>query len=144
MDDHAQLKTLLTALDASPVALRREMVDRPARPIGDWAIIGKSGHVLSRRCRLAGFLLYVTTAGKPAQPRPSPGSAAAGQPPSGLPRTAISDPTRGRQAGRDKVGKNIISVDAPPCQGQLNRIMALVVAAAVEVAAAAAWEVGRS
>jgi hypothetical protein len=58
MDDHAQLETLLTALGASPVTLRREVVGRPAKPCGDWAIIGKSGHVYADG---SGFLLYIMT-----------------------------------------------------------------------------------
>jgi hypothetical protein len=39
-DDHQRLQTLLTTLDATPRALRRDQC-------GDWAITGKSGHILA-------------------------------------------------------------------------------------------------
>jgi hypothetical protein len=51
------LETLVVALDASPLALRRERY-RDSNERGDWAIIGKSGHVYTDG---AGFLLYVAT-----------------------------------------------------------------------------------
>jgi hypothetical protein len=53
------LETLLAALDASPLALRRY---RDSNERGDWAIIGKAGHVYADG---AGFLLYVATDDSP-------------------------------------------------------------------------------
>jgi hypothetical protein len=54
MTDARHLDTFLTAIDASPAALRR-----PACRgwIGDYQIIGKHGHVLADH---PGYLLYVT------------------------------------------------------------------------------------
>ncbi len=50
---HARLETLLTALDASPLALRRDKC-------AEWAINGRLGHIFADG---AGFLLCVTTGG---------------------------------------------------------------------------------
>jgi hypothetical protein len=43
-DDRASLKVLLTALDASEIALRRDLVRGGGRS-GDWSIRGRLGHV---------------------------------------------------------------------------------------------------
>jgi hypothetical protein len=51
------LETLVAALDASPLALQRERY-RDSNERGDWAIIGKAGHVYADG---SGFLLYAAT-----------------------------------------------------------------------------------
>jgi hypothetical protein len=54
-DDRASLQALLIALDASPLALRRERY-RDTNERGDWRINGRRGHVYADRL---GYLLYV-------------------------------------------------------------------------------------
>jgi hypothetical protein len=56
-DDRAQLERLVTALDASPLALQRDNVRGEGR-IGDLAIHGTLGHIYPDG---AGYLLYVAS-----------------------------------------------------------------------------------
>jgi len=61
MSDRDHLATLLTALDASPRALRREPLDarnKDRTEATDYAIFGTSGHVYADG---DGFMLYVRT-----------------------------------------------------------------------------------
>ena len=72
MHDRQHLETLLAALDASPRALRRDQC-------GDWAITGKSGHILADG---EGYLLCVSTDVGPPDDGPTSraGSACAASP----------------------------------------------------------------
>jgi hypothetical protein len=54
-DDRASLKLLLAALDASELALKRDMIRGEGRK-GDWAIYGTLGHIYRDG---AGYLLCV-------------------------------------------------------------------------------------
>jgi hypothetical protein len=51
------MNALLEALDASSLALRRDLCGRPATACGDYAIRGKSGHIYADG---SGYLLCVT------------------------------------------------------------------------------------
>ena len=55
--DRALLLPLITALDASPLALKRDLVRGEGRT-GDWGIFGQLGHIYPDG---DGFLLYVST-----------------------------------------------------------------------------------
>ena len=56
-DDRAALLPLIAALDASPLALQRDLV-RGEGPAGDWAIYGTLGHIYAD---VDGFLLCVAS-----------------------------------------------------------------------------------
>lgn len=59
MTDREHLETMLTALDASPLALERPVC---RGWIGDWQISGKTGHIMTDG---HGFPLYVSTEESP-------------------------------------------------------------------------------